>query len=157
MNGLVAEKIGLVVKQERVRFKSDTCQWIEVAPLTEFIWSRESEKESWHFPKLRPLRVSQVSEELEKTFQDLASRWREETAGMASPTKKMLNFNYLKILTLTKAVVPLIIKELAKRPDDWFLALRLLTEENPVKPEDSENFKLVTESWLKWGRGKGYL
>ncbi len=157
MNGAVVEKMAEIGNEEKVRFKIDACQWTVARPSLGQFWSLEPQREPWHFPKVRLLRLSQVSEELEERFQYLADRWREETRGMASPTRKVLNLNYLGILTLTEKVVPLIIKELADRPDDWFLALRVLTRENPVRPEDAGNFKLVTEAWLRWGEERGYL
>jgi hypothetical protein len=85
-------------------------------------------------------------------FQYYCKRWKLETAGSSSPDKKCANKNYLSILTLTKAALPLVLAELEREPDDWFLILELLAETNPVAPEDRTSFKRTREAWLKWGR-----
>ena len=89
--------------------------------------------------------------DIESKFNELVKKWKEETAVIESPTKKYLNENYLRIIKLGEKVIPFILKEMRLEPDDWFLALRVLTETNPVKPEESKNFKLATEAWIKWG------
>jgi len=92
---------------------------------------------------------------IEQTFHRFAQKWRDETRGLSSPTRKLLNLNYLEILRLPPSkVVPLILRELEERPGDWFLALKLLTRENPVAPEDADNFRKVRETWLEWGKKK---
>jgi hypothetical protein len=106
--------------------------------------------------------ASQIqSADLKKIFQELAKKWREETSGSSSPLEKVINDNYLMIIkkgTQNKEIiVPLILKELEKEPNFWFKALRLITEEDPVKPEEFNSYKLVTKAWLSWGKEKGYL
>jgi len=54
-------------------------------------------------------------------------------------------------------ILPLIIKELNREPNFWFKALKVISGENPVKPEEFNNYKLVTKAWLDWGKKKGYL
>lgn len=157
MNGAVLEKMLEVGRREKVRFKIDSCQWIVPRPSTGHFFAFEPRHDLWNFPKVKLFHLPEVSDELEERFQYLAERWREETRGVASPITKVLNLNYLRILALTDRVVPLILKELAQRPDDWFLALRVLTQENPVSPEDARDFRLVTQAWLRWGEERGYL
>ncbi len=107
---------------------------------------------------IRLAQADDLERNIRETFQMLAQRWRDETAGLSSPSQKLLNENYLSILRLdADIVVPLILQELAARPDDWFLALKLLTRENPVKPEVINDFRLVTKAWLDWGKSKNYL
>lgn len=106
--------------------------------------------------------VSQIQDiDLQKTFQELAKKWRDETMGSSSPLEKIANDNYLMIIKKgvqhKEIIVPMILKELNKDPDYWFEALRLITEENPVKPEEFNSYKLVTKAWLNWGKEKGYL
>lgn len=118
--------------------------------------------------KRTPFKVYLVSQPIEhsphkediaekKKFYELVKQWRRETIATASPTKKIMNPNYLKILRLRCDVVPLIIRELAQRPDDWFFLLEILTEHDPVKPEDKSDLKRVTQAWLDWGQRRGYL
>jgi len=90
-----------------------------------------------------------------KRFHELASRWHDETYGLSSITKKITNLNYLKIIAMGKAVVPLILHSLAQRPDHWFVALKALTDQDPTSPNSS--FEEAVEAWLSWGRQEGLI
>jgi len=90
-----------------------------------------------------------------KRFHELASRWHNETYGLSSITKKITNLNYLKIIAMGKAVVPLILHSLAQRPDHWFVALKALTDQDPTSPNSS--FEEAVEAWLSWGRQEGLI
>lgn len=96
-------------------------------------------------------RVKQDST-LKNRFEVLATKWQQETCGFSSITKKITNLNYLKIIALGEAVVPLILNSLAQKPDHWFIALKALTDQDPTKPGDS--FEQAVEAWLNWGREK---
>lgn len=102
-----------------------------------------------------------VEANLQKTFQTLANQWRKETSGSSSPLEKIANENYLMIIKKggehKEAIVPLILKELEKKPNYWFEALKIITGKNPVKPEEFTSYKLVTKAWLNWGIEEGYL
>ncbi|NES17570.1 MAG: hypothetical protein F6K41_01110 [Symploca sp. SIO3E6] len=88
-------------------------------------------------------------------FHELASRWHNETCGLSSITKKITNLNYLKIIAMGKAVVPLILYSLAQQPDHWFVALKALTDQDPTSPKSS--FEEAVEAWLSWGRQEGLI
>ncbi len=100
-----------------------------------------------------------VNEEtVEEKFNRLVERWRNETGGMSSPMLKISNPNYSKILKMdSQAVLPLILQELKNRPDDWFFALRVHSEENPIDPQSVGDFELVRQAWLEWGKRNHYL
>ena len=54
--------------------------------------------------------------------------------------------------------IPLILKDLADNgPNDWFWALTAITDENPITEEIAGNMVAMTEAWLQWGKGAGYL
>jgi hypothetical protein len=38
----------------------------------------------------------------------------------------------------------------------WFWALREITGENPVAPEDRGYVDRMIQAWLAWGRERGY-
>lgn len=140
-----------------------------VHPLTKFIprsqkWKKtESIKESLYTIASRhilPLDKSNFQTflddlKLREKFEKLANDWYEETCGFSSITKKITNFNYLKIIALGQAVVPLILHSLAQRPDHWFVALKALTDQDPIKPGD--NFEQAVEAWLNWGKKEGLI
>lgn len=90
-------------------------------------------------------------------FQQWCKEWKHETALQSSPDRICSNKSYLKILTLGKAAVPLILSELQREPAHWFFLLEILTDEDPVSPADAHSFKRVREAWLKWGIEKKLL
>lgn len=97
------------------------------------------------------------AESLQQAFASLVDVWRRETLMLSSTTEKALHPAYQRIIGLGPVVVPLVLRELELHGGHWFWALRALTGENPVEPEDAGNVRKMTESWLKWGRQKGLL
>lgn len=94
---------------------------------------------------------------LEESFQRLADWWHTETSGLSSITMKSIHPAYQQIIDLGPEVIPIILRDLQKRPDHWFWALRQLTGENPVRQEDAGRLKLMAEAWLAWGKDHGYI
>ena len=90
-------------------------------------------------------------------FRKLMEEWHKDTEGLALSSRKCSHPAYLKIIGMGKSAIPLILNELAKEPDHWFLALRVLTDANPVREEDAGKMRAMAESWLRWGRERGYL
>jgi hypothetical protein len=99
--------------------------------------------------------VPQISSSLEQEFKRLRSLWHEETSGISSVTRILLNHHYLRIISLGPRVIPLILAELSQKPDHWFMALAVLSDSDPTEP--GYTFTQATEAWLKWGREHGYL
>ena len=54
-------------------------------------------------------------------------------------------------------VIPIILEDMKTKPDYWFWALEMITNENPVKTEHMGRTKLMVEDWLNWGRSKGHI
>lgn len=96
-------------------------------------------------------------EEIETKFKTLADQWRKETMFVSSSSEKLFHPAYLKIIGMGWSVVPLILKELEQKGGHWFLALRSITDEDPVKPEDAGHIKKMAEAWLEWGKQNHYL
>ena len=93
--------------------------------------------------------------ELEKTFLELAEQWRYDTEMLSSPTKMLKHPAYQKIIGMGSPALPLILRELQREPDYWFMALAAIALESPVSRED--NFKQAIEAWLQWGKDKGQI
>lgn len=90
-------------------------------------------------------------------FQRLASQWR-ETRGPSSLVRDLvLNESYQSIIGMGTPAVPLILAELAKRPDHWFWALRAITGANPVRSEQRGRLREMAGAWLNWGKERGYI
>jgi hypothetical protein len=97
-----------------------------------------------------------TSEEAQK-FRRLADEWREATLFSSSITKDQSHLAHLSILAMGKSALPLILEELEANGGHWFLALRLISGDDPVPLEHAGRIKLMREDWLTWGRQKGYL
>jgi hypothetical protein len=97
------------------------------------------------------------AEQLAQLFEQLAARWRDETLYLSSTTAIVMHPAYQRIIGLGPAVIPLILADLAKKPDHWFWALRALTGEDPVPAEARGRLPLMAAAWLTWGREQGYL
>jgi hypothetical protein len=93
-------------------------------------------------------------------FQILAKKWKEERGAMASISEMSLLPAYQQIIGLGEDVIPMILAELDSErddPDQWFWALRALTDDNPIDPEDQGNFPAMAGAWLRWGEREGYV
>jgi hypothetical protein len=102
------------------------------------------------------LETWQASEEELASFHALAERWTKETAHLSNMAKKALHPAYQEIIGMGEGVVPLLLAELRREPDDWFWALYAITGANPVPVESRGNLRAMAEAWLQWGFEKGY-
>ena len=87
----------------------------------------------------------------------LAKQWEEETRVMSSITMIAMHPTYQRIIGMGEQIVPLILRELQKKPDHWFWALNAITGENPVSPDDVGDIEKMTIAWIEYGKRKGYL
>jgi hypothetical protein len=92
-------------------------------------------------------------------FQTLASEWQCQHQAMSSITEMSMLPPYQKIIGMGEDAIPMILEQLraeGNEPDQWFWALRAITEVNPVAPEDQGNFLKMAQAWIRWGEGEGY-
>lgn len=92
-------------------------------------------------------------------FQGLVNQWRAERGVMSSISEMSILPSYQKIIGMGEEAVALILTELRSEgddPDQWFWALKAITEANPVKPEDQGNFRKMAQAWFKWAEDEGY-
>ena len=102
-------------------------------------------------------RTAERNAESESTFRSLAERWYAETAFEGSFTRMVMNMNYLRIISLGEAVVPLILRELQKKPAPWFIALEAITGTNPVPDHFAGDFRAMRDLWLEWGASNNFV
>lgn len=95
--------------------------------------------------------------EIEKVFDRLAKRWKEETSGYSSVAGMVMHPAYLEVISYGEQMIPLILKDLQIKPSHWFIALKTLAKTSPVRPEDAGNIKKMTEAWIAWGKANGKL
>ena len=96
------------------------------------------------------------AESLDAMFRRLAAVWRAETGHLSSARKIAAHPAYQQIVALGSAVVPLLLADLERQPDHWFVALERITGANPVPPEDRGDVARMAQDWLRWGREAGY-
>ena len=94
--------------------------------------------------------------ELEAEFKKFAEEWRLETGMLSLVTQKSMHQAYQRIIGMGQPVIPLILRDLEQKPDHWFWALRAITGDNPVKPEQRGRMKQMAQAWIQWGKEHGY-
>ena len=88
-------------------------------------------------------------------FHAHASEWQADTRFLAASSAASEHPAYRAIVALGPAVVPLILADLAVAPEPWFAALRELTGEDPVPPDERSRPRAAAAHWLAWGRARG--
>jgi hypothetical protein len=96
------------------------------------------------------------AETLEQRFRRLEAAWLADTKVLSSYTRIVNHPAFGEIVSLGDAVIPIMLRDLDKRPSLWVWALPRITGENPVNDEDAGNIAKMTQAWLQWARGKGY-
>ena len=91
---------------------------------------------------------------LEKSFHELAQQWRDETGMSSSVSEKLRHPAYRKIIEMGEPVLPHVLRELRDRPGFWFEALRAITKQTPVSPEE-RGFQEGSRGVAQVGQGKG--
>jgi hypothetical protein len=95
--------------------------------------------------------------ELRKRFNGLAKAWLKESRNMSSATQKAMLPAYQQIIGLGPVAVPLILERLKQEPNQWFWALRAITNANPVPDEHVGRVQDMADDWVQWGRRNGIL
>jgi hypothetical protein len=96
-------------------------------------------------------------ETIHEKFVELASQWTQDVEGMSSTVEMAKHPAYQEIVSMGQAVIPFLLEDLSQNPLYWLPALRQITQENPVLPEQRGKIKQMAEAWLNWGRQKGYI
>jgi hypothetical protein len=99
---------------------------------------------------------SQPVESLEQRFRRLEAIWERDTQFLSDAQRIIEHPAFQEIIALGEPVIPLMLHDLEQGPRQWVWALPRITGVNPVPPADGGNSRKMTESWLRWGREKGY-
>ena len=92
----------------------------------------------------------------EERFKELATQWKAETKFLSNLTTKSMHEAYQKIIGMGPIAVPFILKDLVNNgPNDWFWALHVITNVNPITVEIARNMNAMMEAWLAWGKNAG--
>jgi hypothetical protein len=98
-----------------------------------------------------------AKESSRERFRRLAADWKDQSRFLSNSAQMAMLRPYQRIIGMGLPVVPLILEELQREPDQWFWALEAITEENPVPAEAAGVVKLMAEAWVNWGRDRGYI
>jgi hypothetical protein len=102
--------------------------------------------------------VNPISEsEVRNRFRRLAAEWKERSFLLSNSAQMAMLKPYQQIIGMGLPVVPCILEELQREPDQWFWALEAITGENPVPPEAAGITRLTAQSWIDWGIARGFL
>src|ERR1700757_536977 len=94
--------------------------------------------------------------ELGKRFERLAAEWKEKSRFLSNSAQMAMLQPYQRIIGMGMPVVPLILEELQREPDQWFWALEAITEANPVPAEATGKVRSMAQAWLDWGKQHGF-
>lgn len=93
---------------------------------------------------------------VEAKFNRLRDQWKLERGHEPSTAKIILMPAYQKIIGMGRDAIPFLLRELDTNVDNWFWALTMITEENPVLEEIRGDGEAMAQAWLQWGRDRGY-
>lgn len=96
-------------------------------------------------------------ENFRERFERLTGEWKEQSRYLSNSAQMALLPPYQRIIGMGLAVVPLILEELGREPDQWFWALESITEENPVPAAAAGNIQLMADAWVNWGKERGFV
>jgi hypothetical protein len=94
---------------------------------------------------------------IQERFRRLADEWKAQSRYLSNAAQMAMLKPYQRIIGLGPPVVPLILDELRREPDQWFWALESITEQNPVPPEAMGKVRLMAQAWIDWGKQQGYV
>jgi hypothetical protein len=90
-------------------------------------------------------------------FEALVREWKATRGHTSSAARMAKHPAYQNIMAMGEAAIPLILSELRKEPDHWFLALHALTGADPVPAESRGKLAEMAKAWLEWGGFYGYI
>ena len=95
---------------------------------------------------------------LEKKFHDCAAAWKRDTGHLSVAGQIAKHPSYRRIVEMGEAAIPLILNDLKKEPNHWFLALSAIANDAPkVAERDKGKMKAISDAWIEWGKDKGYI
>lgn len=96
-------------------------------------------------------------EDTEIKFNELADEWRAQRTKASSFSSANASLPaYQFIIGMGEKVLPYILRELSKKDEDWYWALKAISREDPVPPEHRGKRSTMRQLWLEWGKAKKY-
>jgi hypothetical protein len=88
-------------------------------------------------------------------FRELVRQWKEATMFRSSIHDMVSHPAYLQIIGMGKEALPLLVDELRREPDHWFVALQAITGANPIPASVQGDVEKLTQAWLTWAEQHG--
>lgn len=96
-------------------------------------------------------------EDVEIKFNELVNEWRAQRTRASSFSSANASLPaYQFIIGMGEKALPYILRELSKKDEDWYWALKAISREDPVPPEHRGKRSLMRQLWLEWGKAKKY-
>jgi hypothetical protein len=92
----------------------------------------------------------------EKKFNKLRDEWKTKRGHEPSTTKIILIPAYQKIIGMGQDAIPFLLRELETDLDNWFWALMMITDDDPVPKELRGDGEAMAKAWIQWGKELGY-
>ena len=97
-----------------------------------------------------------MADAVQERFRELVARWKADRPASSSSARQLaMDPAYQSIIGMGEQVVPLIIAELEREPDHWFIALHAITGADPVKPGHAGRICLMAKDWSEWAQAAG--
>jgi len=90
-------------------------------------------------------------------YHRLKEKWEAETAFLSSISDIVMHPAYQQIIGMGPVAIPLILREMSIKRGQWFWAMKAITNEDPVKPEQRGIVAEMSKAWLQWGKERGYI
>jgi len=101
--------------------------------------------------------VTDAQDDVSAEFQRLVDNWRHETGIYSTIERKSMHPSYQRIIGMGEQALPLILREMTRRPEHWFWALRAISGKNPIPAEHVGEIDAMTKDWLTWGTENKYI
>lgn len=99
--------------------------------------------------------VSSMRDRRRDRFARLASIWRGETQWLSSTTEIAMHPAYQAIIGMGPEALPMILEDLRENSGHWYWALKAISDEDPVPPQDRGMVRKMRAAWLQWGKERG--
>src|SRR4051812_18907878 len=101
---------------------------------------------TWEVYHADKIVTKQSSVLTQQSFDELASSWKRECAGVSAMSRILSNEHYLKVIRYGWAAVPFILRDLKKQAAPWFTALRVITDESDIGAQHRGNFRQIANA-----------
>lgn len=97
-----------------------------------------------------------INQTVKFRFEKLSSEWQAASSLCSSLLEMATLPSYQQIIGMGRPAISYILRELSRQPDHWFWALKAISGEDPVQPEDRGDLQKMTQAWLVWGARNGF-